>query len=148
LPVYDSSRRELSLRLVADVSDLTASISGSTLPGRSTSKLTTNVSLKLGQSLVLSGIRTQSLSQSSSGLPGLSSLPLIGILFGSHSQAKIETEGAIFVVPSVVQSVPSNTAELVSLALSKFDDYDGDLEHVNAYDKRPGGGVHVPPATR
>jgi pilus assembly protein CpaC len=144
LPVYDPTRRELSLRLVADVSDLTASVSGAMLPGRSTSKLTTNVSLKLGQSLVLSGIRTQSLSHNTSGLPGLSSLPLIGILFGSHSQAKLETEGAIFVVPSVVQTVPTNTAELVGLALSKFDDYDGELETVNAYDKRPGGGVHVP----
>jgi pilus assembly protein CpaC len=144
LPHFDPDKRELGLRVVADVSDLTASVSGSPLPGRSTSKLTTNVSLKLGQSLVLSGIRTQSLTHSVSGLPGLSQIPLLGMLFGSHSQASLETEGAIFVVPSVVQTVPTAAAELVDLALKKFKDYDGDIAHVNAYDKRPGGSAALP----
>lgn len=144
LPHYDPQQRDLAMRLVADVSDLTASVSGTPLPGRSTSRLTTNVTLKLGQSLVLSGIRTRSMSHAVGGIPGLSDIPVLGLLFGSHSESNLETEGAIFVVPSVIQSVPSAAAELVELALRKFEDYDGDLESVNAYDKRPGGGAHVP----
>lgn len=144
LPRYDPALRELSIQLQADVSDLTASISGTPLPGRMVSRLTTNVSLKLGQSLVLSGIRTQSLAHSVAGLPGLSDIPLLGILFGSHSQSKLETEGAIFVVPSVVQSVPSAASELVNLALKKFEDYDGNIKEVRAYDSQPAGGVAVP----
>jgi pilus assembly protein CpaC len=143
-PHYNPETRELGLKLVADVSDLTAAISGTTLPGRSTSKLTTNVSLKLGQSLVLSGIRTQSLTHSVGGLPGLSDIPLLGLLFGSHSQSNLETEGAIFVVPSVIQAVPSDAAELVGLALKKFKNYSGDLPAVRAYDKEPGGSAGVP----
>lgn len=144
LPHFDPDQRELSLRVVADVSDLTAAVNGTQLPGRSTSKLTTVVNLKLGQSLVLSGIRTQSLTHAVSGLPGLSDIPLLGLLFGSHSQSNLESEGAIFVVPSVVQTVPSASAELVDLALKRFKSFDGDLEHVNAYDKRPGGGAAIP----
>jgi pilus assembly protein CpaC len=143
-PHYNPETRELGLKLAADVSDLTAAVSGTSLPGRTTSKLTTNISMKLGQSLILSGIRTQSLTHSVSGLPGLSEIPLIGILFGSHAQSKIETEGAIFVVPSVIQTVPSDASELVSIALSKFKGYSGEVETVNAYDKRPGGGAGVP----
>jgi pilus assembly protein CpaC len=145
LPHFDSDKGELSLRVVADVSDLSAGISGSALPGRLTSKLTTFVSLKLGQSLVLSGIRSQSTSHTTSGLPGLSQIPILGLLFGSHSQSNLETEGAIFVVPSVVHSVPNAAAELVDLALSKFEAYDGDLATVNAFDKRPGGSVGALP---
>jgi pilus assembly protein CpaC len=143
-PHYNPETRELGLKLAADVSDLTAAVSGTVLPGRTTSKLSTNISLKLGQSLVLSGIRTQSLTHSVSGLPGLSEIPLIGILFGSHAQSKIETEGAVFVVPSVIQTVPSDASELVSIALQKFKGYSGDVETVNAYDKNPGGSAGVP----
>lgn len=144
LPQYDPDKRTLDLKLVAESSDLTSSVSGTPLPGRTVSQLTTNVSLKLGQSLVLSGIHSESLTQGVTGLPGLSEIPILGFLFGSHSQSHLQTEGAIFVVPSVVQSVPKNAAELVNLALKKFDDYDGDLEKVRAFDHAPGGSVGVP----
>lgn len=143
-PHYDPRQRDLNVKLTADVSDLTASVSGTDLPGRTTSKLSTNVTLKLGQSLVLSGIRTQSLTHSVTGLPGLSEIPLLGILFGSHSQSNLESEGAIFLVPSVVQTIPSAAADLVEVALGKFKNYDGNIATVNAYDKRPAGGVDVP----
>jgi len=143
-PHYNPETHELGLKLAADVSDLTAAVAGTALPGRNTSRLTTNISLKLGQSLVLSGIRTQSLTHSVSGLPGLSDIPLLGVLFGSHSQSKIETEGAIFVVPSVIQTVPNDASELVSIALQKFKGYGGDIETVHAYDKEPGGSAAVP----
>lgn len=145
LPHYDPDRRELGLKLVAQVSDLTAAASGTPLPSRTLSNLTTTVSLKLGQSLVLSGIRSQTLVHSVSGLPGLSEIPILGLLFGSHSQSDLATEGAIFVVPSVVQSIPSSADELVSLALHKFETYGGKVESVDAYEKRPAGGVGIPP---
>lgn len=144
LPVYDMEQREIALKMVADVSDLTAAVAGTSLPGRSTSKLTTSVTLKLGQSLVLSGIRTESLTHSVSGLPGLSEIPLLGILFGSHSQSKLETEGAIFVVPSVVATVPTKSAEMVDIALKKFADYDGNISKMKAFDRSPGGAVDIP----
>ncbi|HVW29684.1 MAG TPA: pilus assembly protein N-terminal domain-containing protein [Polyangiaceae bacterium] len=143
-PHYDPDKRELALKLDADISDLTASISGTPLPGRTTSKLTTNVTLKLGQSIVLSGIRTQSLTHSVSGLPVLSEIPILGLLFGSHSNSELQTEGAIFVVPTVVQSVPSAAAELVDLAVRRFNDYSGNLDKVRAFDRHPGGGVDIP----
>ena len=78
------------------------------------------------------------------GLPVLSDIPILGILFGSHSQTEIETEGAIFVVPTIVQSIPNSAAELVDLALKKFDDYSGNVDDVHAYDRKPGGSVGVP----
>ena len=47
-------------------------------------------------------------------------------------------------MPSVVQTVPNDAAELVDVALKKFKAYDGDLEAVHPYDKAPGGGAGVP----
>jgi pilus assembly protein CpaC len=144
LPSYDPGTRELHLKLNADVSDLTAAVGGTSLPGRATSALESNVTLKLGQSLVLSGIRTESLTHSVSGLPGLSAIPILGILFGSHSQSRLQTEGAIFVIPSVVQAPSTSGAELMDLALKKFNDFDGDVDDVNTYDKKPGNSLSVP----
>ncbi|MBX3193147.1 MAG: pilus assembly protein N-terminal domain-containing protein [Labilithrix sp.] len=138
LPRYNPTKREVEMKLVADVSDLTTSSGSTSLPGRTTSKLTTNITLKLGQSIVLSGIRTKSQAHSVDGVPGLSTIPVIGLLFGSHANTELQTEGAIFVVPSVVEAVPSQAAEMVASAIAKFQDYSGEIENVNAYDKAPG----------
>ena len=138
LPRYNPQKREIEMKLVADVSDLTSSAGATSLPGRNTSKLTTNITLKLGQSIVLSGIRTKTQAHSVTGLPGLSSIPVLGLLFGTHADDELQTEGAIFVVPNVVEAVPSQAAEMVESALAKFADYSGAVEKVDAYDKRPG----------
>ena len=63
---------------------------------------------------------------------------MLGLLFASHSNLDLQTEGAVFVVPSVVESVPASAAEMVDTAIAKFADYDGDIEKVNAYEKKPG----------
>ena len=144
LPRYNPDKREVEMRLVADVSDLTAAAGNTTLPGRTTSKLTTNVTLKLGQSIVLSGIRTQSQSHAVSGLPGLSDIPVLGLLFGSHANAELQTEGAIFVVPNVVEAVSRPAAEMVDAALATFQDYSGSIKEIDVYDKRPGAQPRIP----
>jgi pilus assembly protein CpaC len=138
LPRYNPLKREVEMKLVADVSDLTSSSGSTNLPGRTTSKLTTNITLKLGQSIVLSGIRTKSQAHAVEGLPGLSEIPVFGLLFGSHSNAELQTEGAIFVVPNVVEAVPTQAAEMVEGALAKFEGYSGAISKVDLYDKRPG----------
>lgn len=144
LPRYNSQKREIEMRLVADVSDLTASTASGGLPGRTTSRLTTNITLKLGQSIVLSGIKTKSQTRANTGIPGLSSIPVLGLLFGSQENQELETEGAVFVVPSVVQAVSTPAAEMVQSAVSKFEKYSGDIDDVNSYAREPGA---IPAAT-
>lgn len=138
LPRYNPQKREIEMRLDADVSELTAAAGNSALPGRTTSKLTTNITLKLGQSIVLSGIRSQSQTHAVTGLPILSDIPVLGLLFGSHQNQELETEGAVFVVPSVVQAVSTPAAELVDSAVARFGDYHGDVSKTRTYDTRPG----------
>ena len=76
LPRFDPTTRELEVKVLAEVMDLTPPVAaGTELPGRNVSKLSTLVSLKLGQSIVLSGIRTRSQRHSTSGVPYLSRDP-------------------------------------------------------------------------
>jgi pilus assembly protein CpaC len=138
LPRFDPVSRELEIRLESVVSDLTPPVGGGTnLPGRNLSKLNTLVSLKLGQSIVLSGIRSRSQRHSVTGVPLLSQIPLIGLLFGSHGDSQEEVEGAIYVVPSVIESIPRGAQEIVDEALGQYNEFHGDLSDVKTWEKDP-----------
>ncbi len=138
LPRYDPTLGELDVKVGAEVMDLTPPVAaGTELPGRNVSKLSTLVSLKLGQSIVLSGIRTRAQRHTTGGLPLLSEIPVLGVLFGSAGDAKEEVEGAIFIVPSVIESIPKGAQEIIDEALVQFDDFSGDMDDVNAWEKNP-----------
>jgi pilus assembly protein CpaC len=148
LPRFDSTSRELKVQLDAEVMDLTPPVAaGTELPGRNVSKLSTLVALKLGQSIVLSGVRSRSQRHSVSGLPLLSEIPLLGLFFGSHGDVREEVEGAIYVVPSVIESVPRGAQEIIDNALTDYQNFTGDLDDVNAWEKDPAkaAGVRTAP---
>jgi pilus assembly protein CpaC len=141
LPRYDTKARKIEIKIDSDISDLIPGVN-SDVPGRTFSKLTTNVTLKLGQGLVLSGLQSSTHSHSVDGLPLLSEIPLLGLLFGSHSDKQIDTENAMFLIPSVVETVPASSQALVQTALHEFQQYSGDLSKVTPFDPNPApGGV-------
>lgn len=127
LPRYDSSNRSLEVKVDANVSDLTPPAGPATLPGRQTSEIATFVHLKLGESLVLSGIRSSGQTHSVSGLPLLSQIPVLGLLFGGHSNSTAEVEGAVFIIPSIVESVPRRAHNIIDAAMKEYENYSGDM---------------------
>lgn len=137
LPRYDPATRNLEVKVTADVADLAPAGPGTIIPSRNTSKLSTLVYLKLGQSLVLSGIRTRTERRSTDGIPGLSWIPILGLLFGSMTDAWEDVEGAVFIIPSIVESVPKSHYDIVKEALDQYDDYSGDIRAVKTYPKAP-----------
>ncbi|MGC4093348.1 MAG: pilus assembly protein N-terminal domain-containing protein [Polyangiaceae bacterium] len=149
LPRFDPVSRELEIKLDSLVTDLTPPVAGGTnLPGRNISKLNTLVSLKLGQSIVLSGIRSRSQRHDIQGVPLLSEIPLIGILFGRHADTAEEVEGAIYVVPSVIESIPKSAQEVLDEALGQYKEFHGDMNDVKAWEQDPAraaGHVQPPP---
>ena len=137
-PRFDPRTQNLEVKVKADVSDLVPPRSAATqLPGRQTSLIDTLVFLKLGESLVLSGIKTKVQRRGSRGLPLLSEIPVLGVLFGSLQDSKEEVEGAVFIIPSVVESVTKSSYDMVSAAMEQYEEYDGDYDDVNAYKKDP-----------
>jgi pilus assembly protein CpaC len=93
--------------------------------------------LKLGQSIVLSGIRSSAQTRSASGLPGLSQIPILGALFGSQTGSSNDLEGAVFIIPSIVESVPRKAHNIVELAMKQYADYSGDIETAAAFSHAP-----------
>jgi pilus assembly protein CpaC len=137
VPRFDPQTRDLEVKVDADISDLTPSISGTSLPGRQLSNLTTLVHLKLGQSLVLSGIHTFSKSHSITGIPILSQIPVLGVLFGGHTDSEDEIEGAVFIIPSVVESSDKAALSVVDEAMAQYEHFSGNLKRVHSFDHTP-----------
>jgi len=137
LPRFDPVTKDLEIKVSADVSDLVPPVRNTPLPGRQTSKLVTIVRMKLGQSLVLSGIHTKQERRSTAGLPFLSEIPILGALFGSHGKDEEEIDGAIFIVPSVVEAPSRSALELVRGAWEQYDQFRGRVDEVETFDRAP-----------
>jgi pilus assembly protein CpaC len=67
----------------------------------------------------------------------LSEIPVLGVLFGSHTKDEAEVEGAVFVVPSVIETVPKSALELIKNAMATYKEYSGDIADVDVYPKAP-----------
>jgi len=128
-PNYDSQTGRIELRLHADISELDGD-RGTGIPGRTTAELNTVVNLELGQSLILAGLTAKSERSSKTGLPGLSQIPFLGVLFGSHGHSEEETENIVIIVPSVVDAVSMEDRRRLDDALKAYTDYSGNLEKV------------------
>ncbi len=136
LPRYDSSTKDIEVKIASDVSEL-APNNGGELPGRTATRLETTVNLKLGQALVLSGFKTMSRRNDIQGLPLLSEIPVLGVFFGSHSKQESESEGAIFIIPSVVETVPKSSLEVVRNALTTYKNFSGSMQNLDTFPVTP-----------
>ncbi len=78
------------------------------IPGVKTRKVDTTVELADGETLVIAGLLKQTSSKNRAGIPWLSNIPLLGILFSNRSDMKDDTELVIFITPKIVE-VESNS---------------------------------------
>lgn len=125
LPHYDKTTGRLDLDLQAQVADLRPS-GGSGVVGRTTSELKTTVNLALGQSVVLAGLSAESEGRDGSGLPGLSRIPLVGVLFGSHAKRVETTQELIFIVPSVQDAIAGRDEQRLQRAFNSYRRFSGE----------------------
>jgi pilus assembly protein CpaC len=107
---------------------------GTELPGRNISQLNTLVNLQLGQSIIMSGFRSRTQTNGSSGLPGLRSIPILGYLFGTEANDETEREGMIFIVPTVIEGISRSAQDRVAEALRQYEQFSGDMDDVRLYE--------------
>ncbi|MBM3812175.1 MAG: BON domain-containing protein [Acidimicrobiia bacterium] len=76
--------------------------SGFTIPALATRRMETDIELGPGQSFVIGGLIDDRLTDSVSKIPGLSNIPLLGVLFKSREERKSKTELIVLVTPELV----------------------------------------------
>ncbi len=97
----------IQTEIEAEVSEIDQSVAVSlggsaSVPGFRTRKVKTNVTVRHGETIVLSGVFTHDEQKSVSKLPGLGHIPIIGELFKNRAFDSTKRELVIFVTPRIV----------------------------------------------
>jgi pilus assembly protein CpaC len=101
----------ISLHVMTEVSEvsnenaLTGGAGGTTIPSIKTRRAETTLEIPSGGAMALAGLIQQQTKQAINGLPGLSTLPVLGSLFRSRDFINNQTELMVIVTPYIVRAV-------------------------------------------
>ncbi|HIE0127576.1 type II secretion system secretin GspD [Stenotrophomonas maltophilia] len=73
-------------------------------PRISTKKLSTEAAVQSGDTIMLAGLITDSATDGSSGIPGLSKIPVVGALFGQKTRTSRRSEVIVLLTPTIVRN--------------------------------------------
>lgn len=93
---------KISLTIDTEISSIDKSKTVDGIPAMFSNRIQSHINLLHSQSLVLSGLLKAEDSESAEGLPGLSSLPILGPLFSSKDFRTSQTQLLIVVTPRLI----------------------------------------------
>ena len=108
-PRIDSAGNVMTL-IDTEISQLDPAVSVQGAPGLLTRRAQTQVNVRSGQTIVISGLLSSETSKDQDVLPGLGRIPLLGSLFRSKSTRSLASELVIFVTPEVIDPVAVSTS--------------------------------------
>jgi pilus assembly protein CpaC len=108
----------ISLRVMTEVSELSnensitlsqsvtaSTVNSVTIPSIKTRRAETTLEIPSGGSMAMAGLIQEQTKQAINGLPGLSTLPVLGALFRSRDYVNSQTELMVLVTPYIVRAV-------------------------------------------
>lgn len=101
---------------------LTVTINGTSIPGFRTRRVKTNVTVKHGETIVLSGLFNYEQQKNVSKVPLLGHIPIIGELFKSREFIEQKNEIAIFVTPKIVNPDSDRIRETIDKIKERYKD--------------------------
>ena len=112
--------------ITAEVSDVDRSLTiragGLEIPGFRKRKVSTNVTVKHGETIALSGLFNYDQQKNVSKVPLLGHIPLVGELFKSREFAERKNEIAVFVTPKIVNPDSDRIRELIDKIKERYKD--------------------------
>jgi pilus assembly protein CpaC len=115
----------IQTEIEAESSEVDASVAvsvggSSSVPGFRTRKVKTNVTVRHGETIVLSGVFSHDEQKFVSKLPGIGSIPIIGELFKNRGFDTSKRELIIFVQPKLVNSESERIRSLIDAARTGY----------------------------
>jgi pilus assembly protein CpaC len=99
----------ISLRVMTEVSEVSndnsINITGISVPSIKTRRAETTLEIPSGGAMAMAGLIQEQTKQAINGLPGLSTLPVLGSLFRSRDYVNNQTELMVLVTPYIVRAV-------------------------------------------
>jgi pilus assembly protein CpaC len=129
-PTADRSGN-IGTEIYAEVSDVDRSLSvranGFDVPGFRTRNVKTSVTVKDGETIILSGLFNNAESKEVSKVPLLGHIPILGELFKSRNFADNKTELAIYVTPRIASPTAERTRRLIDDARKLYRESQGSV---------------------
>jgi pilus assembly protein CpaC len=123
-PRLDPSSGLIVVTIDAEQSQLSP-IAGQDVPGRILTSTKTNVHVKLGQSIMLSGFKENTDTITATGIPGFMRIPILGYLFRTESGATSDEENVLFITPTVIEHTSAENVQRIDDALKRYEDFGG-----------------------
>ncbi|MBL9037701.1 MAG: pilus assembly protein N-terminal domain-containing protein [Archangium sp.] len=116
----------------AEVSEIDLSVAvsaggGASIPGFRTRKVKTNVTVRHGETIVLSGVFSHDEQKAVSKLPGLGHIPIIGELFKNRAFDSSKRELVIFVTPRIVNPDSDKIRTIIEDVKSRYKQARGEV---------------------
>lgn len=115
----------IQTEIEAEASEIDTSVSvsfggSSSIPGFRTRKVKTNVTVRHGETIVLSGVFSHDEQKSVSKIPGLGHIPIVGELFKSRGFDSTKRELVIFVTPRIVNPDSDKVRTIIEDVKSRY----------------------------
>ena len=122
----------IQTEIEAEVSEVDQSVAvsfggGSSIPGFRTRKVKSNVTVRHGETIVLSGVFQHDEQKSVSKLPGFGHIPIIGELFKNRAFDAKKNELVIFVTPRIVNPDSDKIRTIIDDIKSRYKQARGEV---------------------
>jgi len=109
--------QEVTLKVKIEVSNLGSNVTfnGQTQPTISTRTFDTTIRLQDGETNLLAGLLRTDDSKTSTGIPGLSDLPLIGRLFSDKTHTSAHTDVILTLTPHIIRNAEITEEDLLPI---------------------------------
>ena len=124
------------LELEQEVSDVAPGSAGSLTPTIQQRKIASTVAVQSGETVVLGGLIRENENESQSGVPWVSKIPLIGLLFRSEVKSTRRTELVVLITPRAVQDAAA--------ARRITDEFRSKMKNLKAFFDRPASNLSAP----
>ncbi|NKB38272.1 MAG: hypothetical protein GKR93_14095 [Gammaproteobacteria bacterium] len=114
-PVVDRNNN-IRANVATEISAIDRSVAVGDVPGLLTRKTSTDISMRSGETLVMSGLINQQASKDISGIKFLKDIPILGNLFRSKNFRDQKSELVIFVTPTVFNADSDINKEAIDYA--------------------------------
>ena len=97
-----SGDEQITMNIIVQQSDFTTKISNEAPPGQETRSFSSSIRVKNGEMVLLGGLEKKTDSESSSGLPLLSRIPVIKWIFSNRKKESSKSKLSVFIKPTVI----------------------------------------------
>lgn len=124
----------ISAKIATEISSVDMSVSVQGIPGFLTRQSESEINVKNGQTIVMSGLVNSEMSNDATKVPGISSVPVLGRLFRSDSFKSGRTDLVVLVTPTIFDPASTINRERIEKSMDMREGFERKLNNQDIID--------------